>query len=706
MAPNPYDTCPCGSGKKFKWCCAPYFDQIERALDLAQQGQHEAAVREMEAVAREHPTYPPVWGYYAHLLYLEGNTEKAEEVLAKAFALDPNFPMGHLLKGIFRQQEGEVIGALMLFRKAAEAYDPQAHDQLAQVYEMIARNEILLNRPVAARAALERAVHFAPADQELREQFEAMFGPDSRLPESARKKYAFRPTVKPVAADAATGKLSDAKKAFEALTQQVPDDPAGWFNLGLVRAWLGEQPTAVEALTKSVELEWDDVKAEETAALIEVLRCGHGMEDDTDYTEYRVYMPVRDPDAVFKLLQVWDQEHRVLAPQADPNGQVFSCLLVEELPSLVETGTTMARVVANLTIANGVMRLWHADPDNVKKIATEVRDRINLAVGEPVEGHGPAQFGDIAQEALAYPMRTADIAQAEGKLRDRAAHYFEDVWAHRPLKALGGATPLDAAGSKLLRKRLLGVIKFLEDCLAGAAPRKQVGGKVEPIQVYDFDQLRHKLGAEKQAPGAAPTIHVPEEVQPAEKRDFAAMSAADLAAVPADQLSAAELEDAMRAALKLDARELAVRFARAGAAKPFDPARPDRYPFYACLITGAAAEGDTAAALKYAEEGARYDAEHNAGRRANEFSVRKGQLLARRGEADAAAKEFEDLIARNPDEPKFYVTATEAMLSARQGAKALHFAEQGLAKARSANNRDLEGACLELSEAARRQMKK
>ncbi|HET6574848.1 MAG TPA: tetratricopeptide repeat protein, partial [Fimbriiglobus sp.] len=307
MAPNAYDTCPCGSGKKLKWCCGPYFDKIERALNLAQQGQHDTAVREMEAVANDHPTHPPVWGYYAHLLYLEGNVEKAEEALAKAFAVDPNFPMGHLLKGIFRQQEGEVIGALMLFRKAADAYDPQAHDQLAQVYEMIARNETILNRPVAARAAMERAVHFAPGDQELREQFDAMFGDDSRLPACARKRYAFRPTVKPVAADAATGKLADAKKAFEALTQQVPDDPAGWFNLGLVRAWLGEQPAAVEALMKSVELEWDDAKAEETAALIEVLRCGHGMEDDTDYTEFRVYMPVRDPEAVFKLLQVWDQ---------------------------------------------------------------------------------------------------------------------------------------------------------------------------------------------------------------------------------------------------------------------------------------------------------------------------------------------------------------------------------------------------------------
>jgi hypothetical protein len=45
------------------------------------------------------------------------------------------------------------------------------------------------------------------------------------------------------------------------------------------------------------------------------------------------------------------------------------------------------------------------------------------------------------------------------------------------------------------------------------------------------------------------------------------------------------------------------------------------------------------------------------------------------------------------------------MLSAKQGEKALHFAERGLTKARSIGNRDLEGACLELADAAKRQMK-
>jgi len=166
-----------------------------------------------------------------------------------------------------------------------------------------------------------------------------------------------------------------------------------------------------------------------------------------------------------------------------------------------------------------------------------------------------------------------------------------------------------------------------------------------------------------------------------------------------------DLADAMRAALKLDARELAVAFAKAGAARPFDPALTDRYPFYFALITGANAGGDPAAALTYAKEGAAYDAEHNGGKRATEFAVRTGELLAKTGDVDGAVKTFDALIDRNPDEPKAYVTATEAMLRAKAGAKALAFAEKGVAKAKALGNRDLEGACLELAEAARKQMK-
>jgi len=38
MALNAYDPCPCGSGKKFKWCCTPYFHHVEKAFDASKYG--------------------------------------------------------------------------------------------------------------------------------------------------------------------------------------------------------------------------------------------------------------------------------------------------------------------------------------------------------------------------------------------------------------------------------------------------------------------------------------------------------------------------------------------------------------------------------------------------------------------------------------------------------------------------------------------
>ena len=41
MALDPYAPCPCGSGKKFKWCCQPVHFQIDRAFEMDREGQHE-----------------------------------------------------------------------------------------------------------------------------------------------------------------------------------------------------------------------------------------------------------------------------------------------------------------------------------------------------------------------------------------------------------------------------------------------------------------------------------------------------------------------------------------------------------------------------------------------------------------------------------------------------------------------------------------
>ena len=52
---DPYSPCPCGSDKKFKWCCQKAEPYVERANRLAENGQFDAAV----AVARRRAAQGP-----------------------------------------------------------------------------------------------------------------------------------------------------------------------------------------------------------------------------------------------------------------------------------------------------------------------------------------------------------------------------------------------------------------------------------------------------------------------------------------------------------------------------------------------------------------------------------------------------------------------------------------------------------------------
>jgi tetratricopeptide (TPR) repeat protein len=552
---------------------------------------------------------------------------------------------------------------------------------------------------VAARAALERAMHYASADAEMRQQFEMVFGERSRLPVAAKKKYTFRATGKPLPPGADSGKLSDAKKALEAIVAQFPQDAAAHFNLGLLRAWLGENGPAVTSLNASLECETDDFRAEETGALIQVLLSSPGSVEESDFQNHVVLLPIRDGDAVIGLLQSWESQGKIIGTQVDQQNGVLSCMVVEALPNLLDTGTTLGKVIAGLTLAQGIIRLDHSSKESVNRVAQEIRDALTLAVGEPMPHLEPLDFSDVVLEAVAYPIRGANGEEVEKKMSAYAENYMQNTLPGRTFKALGGVSPLDAVGSKLLRKKLLGLLRFLEDCFTVSAPKKRDGEKIVEIVKFDFDGLRHRIGLERNAAAEAPTA-----LPAVEKKDFSGMSAADLGTLDRASLSTAELEEAMKAAIRLQAHELAVAFAQAGADRPIDIEKPDRYPFYACMMTGAVALGKPDEALKALKDGRVWDDAHNHGTRANEYGLRTAALLAKLGRHDESVEAFDEVIARNASDGNLYVKAAETMLSAKSGAKARYFAEKGLAKAKSMGNRDLQGACEELLAAAKKAM--
>jgi tetratricopeptide (TPR) repeat protein len=695
MALDPYASCPCGSGKKFKWCCQPVHVQIDRAFQQDAQGQHEVALRLMDEVIAEHPANPEVWGRKAQLLYQNNHVEDAEAALQKAFEISPKYAFGHLLKGMFRYQEGEIPGGLLLFRKAADYYDPEAHELVGQVYGFIADCEMRLNRPVAARAALRIVLKNQPSDTEARDNFEAVFGPNGRLPAAARKDYTFRPPAPALGgerraawdralAGLESARLADAARAFDELAKADANDSAAAFNLGLARAWLGENAAALEALDRHVTLEADEAKAAEAWALAEVLRCGYGMDEQSDHHDYSVAYQLRDARPIEAVLQDWDRARRLLPLNTGEQQGVFSALVLEASPMIAATpgATEGGPLACYLLIAQGVVRLWGPVRERFERARAEFEQKARGATSEGHERVGRPAFSDIVTEAVVFPVGVTDQAEAERRVEQGAQRFFEDVWVHRPLKSLNGIAPIDAAGHAVLRRKLRGVIQFLADCAAGGA-----------IRTYNFDRLLRKLGLAgapaPSAPGAAPA-------------DISALGAPELAALKVEALSDDQLRQALQAAQRLDAHEIGTHFARALVARPPSGDQPDRYPYFSYLVERALAGGQTDEALDAINEGEKADCEQNEGRRRNDYELRRGKVHARRGEADAAADVFERLIQRDPTNLGARAAAAEAMLGLRQGPRALRFAEEGLAQARKQNDRDSEGHLMELVSAARK----
>ncbi len=412
------------------------------------------------------------------------------------------------------------------------------------------------------------------------------------------------------------------------------------------------------------------------------------MEESSDYHEYSFAFQYRDPQTVVALVEEWQQAGRLLSPPQQQEGVLFAMILELTSVSLITVGRPAAdvgRLAGYLIITGPLFRMWGPNKESLGRLREEVRQCLGLALGEAEEVTGPIQFHDVVTEALVFPTNLRD-ASATAKVVEHAQRYYEETWVNQPRRSLNGITPIDAAGHGVLRKKLRGVIRFIQEC----AGNSMLAG-------YDFDRLRHKLGLIENATTASAAVADA-------SADVSRLNAAELAGLKVESMSDDQLEQAWAAAQKLDAEELAAAFAQGLTGRAPRPDKADRYPLFAFLAQHALKNGQPDSALDYVNEGERVDCEQNEGRRRNDYELRRGQIHVKRGEADAAADVFQRLIERVPDELKYRGSAAEAMLTLKQPARALRYAEDGLALARQRGDRDSEQYLQELAAAAKRQL--
>ncbi|HMP59402.1 MAG TPA: tetratricopeptide repeat protein, partial [Gemmatales bacterium] len=187
-----YAPCPCGSGKKFKWCCQPFWGEIAHVNKLNENHQYEAALAAIEQLTRKHPQNAEIWGRYAKQLWMMDRGAEAEAALDRALAANPRYAQGYLHKGTLRFSEMDLESAVGLFRKAAELTAPGDVNWLTLTLLQVCRVEYLLGRFLAAFTALDTAQRLAPnlaEAQELRQKFVA----NQHLLPSMQQSGAMRP---------------------------------------------------------------------------------------------------------------------------------------------------------------------------------------------------------------------------------------------------------------------------------------------------------------------------------------------------------------------------------------------------------------------------------------------------------------------------------------------------------------------------------
>ncbi len=198
--------------------------KLHLVSQLYDEGRHDESRREAESLIALRPEMPQGYTFLAQSLLALGRIRDAVSVMEQALA------QGHASDELRRQLGltlswvGRVQEALAVLQPLAERKDPAALSALGQVL-------VDAERPLEARAVLERALQIDPTDSSVYERLSVV-----------------------------ALQLEEWSKAQQYAEQALDLDarlPHAWNNLGVAKFYLGDQRAALTAWQKSVELDPD-----------------------------------------------------------------------------------------------------------------------------------------------------------------------------------------------------------------------------------------------------------------------------------------------------------------------------------------------------------------------------------------------------------------------------------------------------------------
>ena len=149
-----YAKCPCGSGKKIKFCCKDIISDIERIERMLQGDQRTAALEKINKLLEKHPDRPALLGLKARVFIELRNFEEAQPTIARLLEKEPDNPSALAMQSLVASVEGDSRESLRLLHRSLRCSDGVLSQMVYQAYVSICFHLIQREELISAYAHL------------------------------------------------------------------------------------------------------------------------------------------------------------------------------------------------------------------------------------------------------------------------------------------------------------------------------------------------------------------------------------------------------------------------------------------------------------------------------------------------------------------------------------------------------------------------
>lgn len=522
MALSPYDPCPCGSGKKLKFCCQSIADEMDRAIRLMDGNQPRIALQQLEALARKNITNPWIGTTRALILIELGDPTEARDILRALLEHQPDHEFAIVLMATAMFQAEGLDGAKKSIHKAFQRAARKFPSMVAGLAGTMAMVLAQRDRTMAAREHLALALRLSPEErrQELFVQL-LEFDGDSGIPYPLRGSHVLpavslgtedqQKEIRKAQKYAAIGCWNTAAELFLAQTRAMTDCAELWHSVGLCRAWDGDEMQAADALHRAAQLYSQFPTAVECETLAQIFDRANTT-DVIDICTYEARV-----ESVGRLLTSLDEQPRFLRfavpkrSEDDPKPPVAAYQILDR-PQW--SGTDFSQLTLDtIPKFQAHFSIYDADPDTNEPPCVyltgdrgvdleEARSLLESAAAGTLEWRTdklqPEVTGAIPAEtqslrwSWSLPQKLPIHRHRE--LRNQQWNrLLTEIWPNTSLKSLGGKTPTEAATDPRLKVALTAALFFLDAQCQQQSHNLDLAGYLarfglEPLPALEVDE--------------------------------------------------------------------------------------------------------------------------------------------------------------------------------------------------------------------------